>query len=111
MLNALDWRVILLTCIGVTALIAAGAIALVLIARGVWNLAGLVLALLAAPRGQHRAPRTGPAEEQVEGGAAFLAGLYLPAPCPAHGPHALHVVHADSTRTCARCDALAGEAQ
>ncbi|WP_424891851.1 hypothetical protein [Streptomyces sp. XH2] len=100
MLNALDWWVIFWTCIGVTSLIAAAVIALVLLVWGVRAVLRRVLGSRGEPRGRHRAPRTSPADDAEP---HPLAGLNMPGPCPEHGQD-MHLIHADGSRTCWACD-------
>lgn len=110
MLTALDPWVIFLTCIGVTSLIAAAVIALVLLVWGVRSVVRRVRETRDEPRGRHRAPRTVPDTELDEADPDPLAGLNVPGLCPEHGLD-MHHVHADGRRTCWTCDALAGEAK
>ncbi|MFE5871599.1 hypothetical protein ACFQ6V_23540 [Streptomyces roseifaciens] len=108
MLTALDPWVIFLTCIGVTSLIAAAVIALVLLVWGIRSVVRRVLETRGEPRGRHRARRAATDTEIDEAAPDPLAGLHLPGPCPEHGQD-MHHIHADGSRTCWSCAAYTGE--
>ncbi|MFC5144240.1 hypothetical protein [Streptomyces aureoversilis] len=109
MLNALDPWVIFLTCIGVTSLIAAGVILLVVIVWGLREMARWVREMRGGPRGRHRAGGAAAEDGLDDAEPDPLAGLSLPGVCAEHGPD-MHHVHADGRRTCWSCAALTGEA-
>ncbi|WP_367139785.1 MULTISPECIES: hypothetical protein [Streptomyces] len=111
MLSALDPRVLVLACIGLLTVLAA---ILWLLGWIVWVLARGVLRLAARRRqgsGRHRAVKSEEeGQDEDEPARDFLTGLHIPQPCREHGPSALHLIHADGTRTCNLCLALSGEA-